>query len=148
MAIFQFPLSNNFKDARLLLPSEDKVHLTKQNPSVRFCRHLVYKLWRLSPLSVPREIRLVSFLLCFTAEELVQKKMEDLEVKAQLEQSVEGAYLTHLLLSDQMTVTEILGSITELLLAGVDTVSTDSAGGTQWGQCTVVEMMKQQFYWT
>lgn len=69
--------------------------------------------------------------MCFTAEELVQKKMEDLEVKAQLEQSVEGAYLTHLLLSDQMTVTEILGSITELLLAGVDTVSTDSAGGTQ-----------------
>lgn len=57
------------------------------------------------------------------AEELVQKKMEDLEVKAQLEQSVEGAYLTHLLLSDQMTVTEILGSITELLLAGVDTTS-------------------------
>lgn len=51
--------------------------------------------------------------------------MEELEVKAQLEQSVEGAYLTHLLLSDQMTVTEILGSITELLLAGVDTVSTD-----------------------
>lgn len=49
--------------------------------------------------------------------------MEELQQKVHLDQNVEGAYLTHLLLSDQMTVTEILGSITELLLAGVDTVS-------------------------
>lgn len=58
-----------------------------------------------------------------TAEDLVQRKIEELENKVQLDQNVEGAYLTHLLLSDKMTVTEILGSITELLLAGVDTVS-------------------------
>nr|XP_020479652.1 sterol 26-hydroxylase, mitochondrial-like [Monopterus albus] len=57
------------------------------------------------------------------AEELVQKKMEEIQGKVHLDQKVEGAYLTHLLLSDQMTVTEILGSITELLLAGVDTTS-------------------------
>uniref|UniRef100_UPI0037E77281 cytochrome P450 n=1 Tax=Semicossyphus pulcher TaxID=241346 RepID=UPI0037E77281 len=57
------------------------------------------------------------------AEELVQKKMKEIEEKVDLDQNVEGAYLTHLLLSDQMTVTEILGSITELLLAGVDTTS-------------------------
>ncbi|XP_073330230.1 cytochrome P450 [Pagrus major] len=57
------------------------------------------------------------------AEDLVQKKMEEIQEKAELDQSLEGAYLTHLLLSDQMTVTEILGSITELLLAGVDTTS-------------------------
>ncbi|XP_038577003.1 cytochrome P450 [Micropterus salmoides] len=57
------------------------------------------------------------------AEELVQKKMEEIQEKVHLDQNVEGAYLTHLLLSDQMTVTEILGSITELLLAGVDTTS-------------------------
>lgn len=44
-----------------------------------------------------------------------------------LKQDVEGAYLTHLLLSEKMTVTEILGSITELLLAGVDTVGVSSA---------------------
>ncbi|KAM6978247.1 cytochrome P450 [Tautogolabrus adspersus] len=57
------------------------------------------------------------------AEDLVQKKVKEIEEKVDLDQNVEGAYLTHLLLSDQMTVTEILGSITELLLAGVDTTS-------------------------
>ncbi|GAA6225228.1 sterol 26-hydroxylase, mitochondrial-like isoform X1 [Lates japonicus] len=57
------------------------------------------------------------------AEELVQKKIEEIQEKVHPDQNVEGAYLTHLLLSDQMTVTEILGSMTELLLAGVDTTS-------------------------
>ncbi|XP_020506903.2 cytochrome P450 [Labrus bergylta] len=57
------------------------------------------------------------------AEELVHGKMKEIEEKVDLDQNLEGAYLTHLLLSDQMTVTEILGSITELLLAGVDTTS-------------------------
>ncbi|KAF1382849.1 hypothetical protein PFLUV_G00148080 [Perca fluviatilis] len=57
------------------------------------------------------------------AEELVKQKMEEIQGKVNVDQNVEGAYLTHLLLSDQMTVTEILGSITELLLAGVDTTS-------------------------
>ncbi|XP_034042824.1 cytochrome P450 [Thalassophryne amazonica] len=57
------------------------------------------------------------------AEALVQKKMEEIQARVDLDHSVEGAYLTHLLLSDKMTVPEILGSITELLLAGVDTTS-------------------------
>nr|QQL94745.1 sterol 26-hydroxylase mitochondrial-like protein [Lateolabrax maculatus] len=57
------------------------------------------------------------------SEELVMKKMEEIQEKVDLDQNLEGAYLTHLLLSDKMTVTEILGSITELLLAGVDTTS-------------------------
>lgn len=57
------------------------------------------------------------------AEELVNKKMEEIHEQVHLNQDVEGAYLSHLLLSKKMTVTEILGSITELLLAGVDTVS-------------------------
>lgn len=57
------------------------------------------------------------------AEDLVQKKIEQIQEKVHLQEDVEGAYLTHLLLSEQMTVTEILGSITELLLAGVDTTS-------------------------
>lgn len=68
----------------------------------------------------------VNLLLCLIAEELVMKKMEEIQEKVDLDQNLEGAYLTHLLLSDKMTVTEILGSITELLLAGVDTVSRSS----------------------
>ncbi|XP_053733363.1 sterol 26-hydroxylase, mitochondrial [Synchiropus splendidus] len=56
-------------------------------------------------------------------EKLVNKKIEEIQQKVDLDQNVEGAYLTHLLLSDKMTVNEILGSITELLLAGVDTTS-------------------------
>ncbi|PWA28417.1 hypothetical protein CCH79_00015935, partial [Gambusia affinis] len=57
------------------------------------------------------------------AEKLVNKKIEEIQQNVDLDKNVEGAYLTHLLLSEQMTVTEILGSITELLLAGVDTTS-------------------------
>lgn len=53
--------------------------------------------------------------------------MEEIQNKVDLQQSVEGAYLTHLLLSEKMSVTEILGSITELLLAGVDTVRSREA---------------------
>ncbi|AWP13487.1 putative cytochrome P450 27C1-like [Scophthalmus maximus] len=56
-------------------------------------------------------------------EEVVHKKMDEIQEKVNKDQSLEGAYLTHLLCSDQMTVTQILGSITELLLAGVDTTS-------------------------
>lgn len=69
--------------------------------------------------------------MCFylAAEQLVQKKVEEVQNKVDLQQDVEGAYLTHLLLSEKMTVTEILGSITELLLAGVDTVSAQRGGG-------------------
>ncbi|XP_061648595.1 sterol 26-hydroxylase, mitochondrial [Phyllopteryx taeniolatus] len=58
------------------------------------------------------------------SEELVQKKLEELQKRGEwVPGDVEGAYLTHLLLSDKMSLTEILGSVTELLLAGVDTTS-------------------------
>ncbi|XP_061697672.1 sterol 26-hydroxylase, mitochondrial isoform X2 [Syngnathoides biaculeatus] len=58
------------------------------------------------------------------SEELVQKKLEELQTRGvRAAGDVAGAYLTHLLLSDKMSLTEILGSVTELLLAGVDTTS-------------------------
>lgn len=77
--------------------------------------------------------------MCFylTAEELVQKKMQEIHNKVDLQQDVEGAYLTHLLLGEKMTVTEILGSITELLLAGVDTVSTQRGTVAEVGSVPV-----------
>lgn len=53
----------------------------------------------------------------------MQKKIIEIQERVKEGKPVEGEYLTHLLVSEQMSVTEILGSITELLLAGVDTVN-------------------------
>uniref|UniRef100_A0A8C6WTN5 Si:dkey-91i10.3 n=1 Tax=Neogobius melanostomus TaxID=47308 RepID=A0A8C6WTN5_9GOBI len=57
------------------------------------------------------------------SDKLIQKKVEEIQQKVDLDKNIEGAYLTHLLLSEKMTLSEVLGSITELLLAGVDTTS-------------------------
>ncbi|KAL2081019.1 hypothetical protein ACEWY4_022872 [Coilia grayii] len=57
------------------------------------------------------------------AEDLVQKKMLEIQERVRMGEPVSGEYLTHLLVSEQMSVHEVLGSITELLLAGVDTTS-------------------------
>lgn len=57
------------------------------------------------------------------AEKLIHQKIKDMEQKVDLDQDIEGAYLTHLLLSEKMTLNEIQASITELLLGGVDTTS-------------------------
>ncbi|XP_060785673.1 sterol 26-hydroxylase, mitochondrial isoform X2 [Neoarius graeffei] len=57
------------------------------------------------------------------ADALVQKKMAEIQEKVKQGLPIDGEYLTHLLISDQMNPTEVLGSITELLLAGVDTTS-------------------------
>ncbi|XP_053482551.1 sterol 26-hydroxylase, mitochondrial [Ictalurus furcatus] len=57
------------------------------------------------------------------AGELVQKKVAEIQEKVKQRLPIDGEYLTHLLISEQMTPTEVLGSITELLLAGVDTTS-------------------------
>lgn len=65
------------------------------------------------------------YLLCFLADDLVQKKIVEIQEKVKQGMPVGGEYLTYLLVSEQMTPTEVLGSITELLLAGVDTVSSD-----------------------
>ncbi|KAI4902571.1 hypothetical protein NFI96_010251 [Prochilodus magdalenae] len=59
----------------------------------------------------------------FEANDLVQKKMAEIQEKVNQGLPIEGEYLTHLLVSEQMSPTEVLGSITELLLAGVDTTS-------------------------
>ncbi|KAJ8407142.1 hypothetical protein AAFF_G00288180 [Aldrovandia affinis] len=57
------------------------------------------------------------------AQELVEQKTAEIQEKVNRGEPVAGEYLTHLLVSEQMSISEVLGSITELLLAGVDTTS-------------------------
>lgn len=49
--------------------------------------------------------------------------MEIIRQRVDNNQEVEGEYLTYLLSNTQMSTKDIYGSVTELLLAGVDTVS-------------------------
>ncbi|XP_047458047.1 sterol 26-hydroxylase, mitochondrial [Mugil cephalus] len=57
------------------------------------------------------------------AKELIDKKLEIIQERVNNEQEVEGEYLTYLLANTQMSTKDVYGSITELLLAGVDTTS-------------------------
>ncbi|MEQ2218737.1 hypothetical protein XENOCAPTIV_007489, partial [Xenoophorus captivus] len=55
------------------------------------------------------------------AKTLIDKKMEEQQVDKT--QDVKGEYLTYLLSNTQMSIKDVYASITELLLAGVDTTS-------------------------
>ncbi|XP_040913325.1 sterol 26-hydroxylase, mitochondrial [Toxotes jaculatrix] len=57
------------------------------------------------------------------AKELIDKKMEAIQRCVDNNQVVEGEYLTYLLSNTQLSTKDVYGSITELLLAGVDTTS-------------------------
>ncbi|KAI4805086.1 hypothetical protein KUCAC02_009719 [Chaenocephalus aceratus] len=61
-------------------------------------------------------------IFCF-GKELIDKKMEVIQQRVENNQEVEGEYLTYLLSNAQMSTKDVYGSITELLLAGVDTTS-------------------------
>lgn len=49
--------------------------------------------------------------------------MEFIEQRLDNNQNVEGEYLTYLLSNTQMSLKDVYGSISELLLAGVDTIN-------------------------
>ncbi|XP_028249558.1 sterol 26-hydroxylase, mitochondrial [Parambassis ranga] len=57
------------------------------------------------------------------AKELIDKKMELIQQRVDNNQHVEGEYLTYLLSNTQMSTKDVYASVTELLLAGVDTTS-------------------------
>lgn len=54
---------------------------------------------------------------------LIDKKLEIIQHRLEHDCSVEGEYLTYLLSSTQMDIRDVYGSVAELLLAGVDTVT-------------------------
>lgn len=56
-------------------------------------------------------------------KKLIDHKMEMIQQRLDNHQHVEGEYLTYLLSNTQMSTKDVYGSVTELLLAGVDTVN-------------------------
>ncbi|KAM3608489.1 uncharacterized protein V6R79_026365 [Siganus canaliculatus] len=57
------------------------------------------------------------------ATKLIDKKLSIIQQRLEDEQQVEGEYLTYLLSNTKMDIKDVYGSVTELLLAGVDTTS-------------------------
>lgn len=72
-----------------------------------------------------RQINDDSQFLCLptAASSLINKRIAEIEARVASGQSVEGLYLTYLLSSGKLSRAEIYTCITELLLGGVDTVS-------------------------
>lgn len=61
--------------------------------------------------------------VCVCAGQIhVDKKLSEIQAQLDAGEEVEGGLLTHLLVSKEMTVEEIYANMTEMLLAGVDTV--------------------------
>ncbi|XP_059198322.1 sterol 26-hydroxylase, mitochondrial [Centropristis striata] len=56
-------------------------------------------------------------------KQLIDKKLELIQQRVESNQEVQGEYLTYLLSNTQMGLGDVYGSVTELLLAGVDTTS-------------------------
>lgn len=59
--------------------------------------------------------------LC-TAGKMIDMKMEAIQRRVDANQEIAGEYLTYLLSNVKMSSKDVYGSISELLLAGVDTV--------------------------
>lgn len=61
--------------------------------------------------------------LFFPAKGHIDKRMAEVSEKVLQGEKVEGKYLTYYLAQEKLSMKSIYGNVTELLLAGVDTVS-------------------------
>lgn len=69
--------------------------------------------------------------ISFLAKGHIDKRMAEVSERINQGEKVEGKYLTYYLAQEKLSMKSIYGNVTELLLAGVDTVSS-------WG-CSKIE---------
>lgn len=68
--------------------------------------------------------------ISFPARGHIDKRMAEVSERITQGEKVEGKYLTYYLAQEKLSMKSIYGNVTELLLAGVDTVSI-------WGCCKI-----------
>ncbi|XP_058479424.1 sterol 26-hydroxylase, mitochondrial [Solea solea] len=107
-----------------VIPEETQKFITSVGETFRLSQSVIIIPMFLWPYARPWKdfITHNNYLFEF-AGNMVQSKIDEIQEKANSEQVLDSAYLTHLLLSDKMTPKGIIGSITEVLLGGVDTSS-------------------------
>lgn len=55
----------------------------------------------------------------------IDKRLKEIQSQLERGEEVKGGLLTHMLITKEMSVEEIYANVTEMLLAGVDTVRAD-----------------------
>ena len=65
----------------------------------------------------------------FSGQIHIDRKLAEIKSKVEKGEMVKGGLLTHLLVTKEMNLEEIYANMTEMLLAGVDTVGMHGLGG-------------------
>lgn len=63
--------------------------------------------------------------MCVLGQIHVDKKLSEVKRKMERGEEIKGGLLTHMLVTREMSVEDIYANMTEMLLAGVDTVRID-----------------------
>ncbi len=75
--------------------------------------------------------------MCVLGQIHVDKRLSDIKKELEKGKEIKGGLLTHMLVTREMNLEEIYANMTEMLLAGVDTVRTGpvAAGKDIWSLC-------------